>query len=757
MSNTDRHTTSDFTELLDALDLEPVKLKSMPFGQALKELSQHPERADSAHGLLVRAVEEGGEVDIDEEPEERQAYLRMLKDAGIKLYKAFDDVRGSQRTVHKQMQHFRAAAANGYQLFLAVIVKGPPGCGKSMLVDRFKRVLEGQIVHTVDGCPVHENPLNLLKLLSDDAIAQLARKLHLTEEECEKSGRPSLREMLAVAGDPCQHCWSAIMESDCEPDPNKALLNLKVTPMRLSTRSFGVTTWTPNTTLHGALQRGSRGMVDMGELFDGANPLMVGGASPALKVLLEATNDRRIPGGAGGASPSAPHAHLIKSATEALPAPLKDAAEAAAGAVCGPEVKADGNSYQPLDAVLFGQSNEGAWKAFIQSLGKDAGKFTRRFHVFTYPYNTSVTEEALAYRDRIGLMRDVPHFDPMALTLLSLLAVISRLKAEHTVDIVQRARIYDGEKLEVKRTSSNISTGVSGGTSEYWTVQDLWREAAEEEGLNGLDMTVMFNMLSEIIDRSLTEAKFERCVSSYEMITFLRARMTELEKSDGFTDEQRKVLKLCREKFLAPAKSKTDKPGQIEAEYQRVLQRELYEVAAPDFDRRAEAIFQRYRLHVQAFAKNARTVEEAVENVLGGKSRVETVAVDTAFLSDLEDWMGLKTISAKEEFRSKFEAEIFRLNRERRQAGKADDESGDVTWRTLPQVADGIRRKLNSETRQRLERLLKSPLELQDETEDDRRLRAAMFEAFNERGYCKHCLGQALEYFKLYELWNLQS
>lgn len=752
MSTKDRQNTSDFADLASAMDLMPVKLDSILLGQFIRELSEHPERADTAHGLLVRAIEAAGEVDIDKEPEERQPYLRKLKELGIKLYVAFDHVRGSQRFADKQMQHLRAAAANGYQLFLALIIKGPPGCGKSMFVDALKDTLEGHIVYTVDGCPVHENPLNVLTLLSDGAIDKLAAMLHLTEEECETSGKTSLRSMLAVAGKPCQHCWSNVMESECEKDPNQALLKLKVSPMRLSSRKFGISTWTPNSSLPSSLERGSRGMVDMGELFDGANPLM-GVSNPALKILLDATNDRRIPGGSGSGQSKMPPA--IQAAAALAPAGLKDAAEAVAGAVCGPDVQPDGNSYQPLDAVLYGQTNMGAWENFIKSLGKDAGKYTRRFHVLTYPYNTSVTEEEMAYRDRIALMRDVPHFDPMSLTLLALMAVISRLKPEHAVNIVQRARIYDGEKLEVKRTSSSVPS--TGNTSEYWTLQDLWREAGEDEALSGLDMTVMFNMLSEIIDRSLSDTRFERCVSSYEMITFLRKRLAELEKSDGFTDEQRKVLQRCREKFLFGGK-KGDKPGEIEAEYQRVLQRELYEVAAPDFERRAAELFERYRRHVAGFSTN-KQVEEVVQSLTGGPSRTKTMAPDTKFMSELEDWMGLTTQSQKDAFRANLETEIFQIIRQKRAAAQTGDAVEDdlITWSTISKLADGIRKKLNSETRQRLERLLKTDLELQDENEDDRRLRDEMFRTFNERGYCKHCLSQALEYFKLNELWNLQS
>ena len=753
MSNTDRNSTSDFADLLSAFDLEPVTLESITFGEFLRDLPGHPERADTAHGLLVRAVEAQGEVDIDKEPEERRPYLRMLKESGIRLYSAFDHVRGSHRFAHKMMEHLRAAAANGYQLFLAIIIKGPPGSGKSMFVDAIKASLEGQIVHSVDGCPVHENPLNLLKLLSDKAIDELATKLGLTEDECEGAdGKRSLRQMLAVAGEPCQHCWSTVMENKCEKDPNKALLNLKVTPMRLSARKFGVATWTANCSLPNALERGSRGMVDMGELFDGSNPLMQV-SNPQLKILLDATNDRRIPG--NGHTHKGPAAALKDAAAAAeslpLPVPIKDAAKALSDGSCAPEEGPDVFSYQPLDAVLYGQTNMGAWDNFIKSLGKDAGKFTRRFWVPAYAYNTSVTEEEMAYRDRIGLMRDVPHFDPMSLMLLSLLAVISRLKPEHSVDIVERARIYDGERMQIKRTGT-----VGGNTPEFWTAKELWREGGESEALTGLDMTVMFNMLSEIIDRSLRENRFERCVSSYEMITFLRDRLQELESSDGFTEEQRSVIKRCREKFLAPAKSKSDKPGTIEAEYRRILQRELYEVAAPDFERRAAKLFERYRAHVQAQTTNQKKVREEVQPVTGGKPRVEMVDVDTKFMEDLETAMGL-TWSERDTFRASLETNIFAIIRERRAKNASDPKAEDITWETLPKVAQGIRKKLNVETRTRLERLLKTDLELQDETEDDRRLRAEMIRSFNQRGYCAHCLSQALEYFKLNELWALQS
>ena len=223
-------------------------------------------------------------------------------------------------------------------MFLAMIVKGPPGSGKSMLVDAFKAALEGHVVYSVKGCPVHENPINLLTLLSKKSQNQLAKRLGLTAEDSKRSGHPSLKDMLAFAGKPCKHCWSLVMESCAhESDPNQALLNIEVIPQRLSARSFGISTITPKCSVTTAIGRGNRGLVDLGELFDGAaNP--GGGMHPALRPLLDATNDRKL---LGGVNPPPPQV--------AAPAPGTTAPD------CGPNNNPAGTDEVPLDIVLVGQ------------------------------------------------------------------------------------------------------------------------------------------------------------------------------------------------------------------------------------------------------------------------------------------------------------------------------------------------------------------------------------------------------------------
>lgn len=718
---------SDISQLRNQLKLQPVEADSLSFGEFLARLKDKPEMADTAAALLIRAIEKRGETDIEKVPKERQPYLRMLKKMRIVSWKAFDKVKGSQRTVARVMNHLRQAAANGYQLRLALIFKGGPGSGKSFLADAIKSTLEGEVIYAVADCPVHENPINLLNLIlpkeepeRSEAIDRLSRQLHMHDDECEHNDQLSLRDLLASSGEPCQKCWSKIMEGDNKDNPN--LFDVEVKGLRLSSRKFGISTWTMQEPLLSSLAHGSRGIVDMPELFSSASPMAMG----ALSSLLDATNDRRIP---------------------------------AAGKRMPTEAQGDSESgWQPLDAVLLGQTNDGAWERFIASQ-PDPNKFTRRMHILNVPYITSVTEEELAYRDFLDGMRDKPHFGPIALKLAALLAVISRMKKDHEVDIVTRARMYDGEQLIVEKTDKSIATayGAYGGSSsttkktevEHWSVGEFWAEAGEDEGLSGLNMAVMLGIVSQIAELALKDK--DRCVSELEMINFLRLSLAQMAKTPGLTDKEKEVYKNCEEFLKGPKTFDDTEVGLIEAEYRRVLRRQLFAAAAPDFERRAGELFSRYRAHAKANSTGFAEVEETINQA--GIPTLRKEKVDEDFLNDLEQWMGLIGASERNDFRRSIDAEIGVVLESRLQqnAEAGIDEEVDITWQTVPRLAEGIAKKLNEETAKRLEIVLKSEIELTDE---ERAQRREALQRFDKLGYCRHCQEQALAYFRDYKLWN---
>ncbi len=538
------------------------------------------------------------------------------------------------------------------------------------------------------------------------------------------------------------------------------LLEMDIQALRLSSRKFGISTWSKDCTLATALRKGSRGVVDMPEIFGSAGAAAPGSADE-LDLLLEATNDRKIPAGCSESEDG----HDCKDHDHK-------------------KVKASRSGFEPLDCVMIGQTNDGAYERFIKDQA-DPNKFTRRLQIINVPYVTSVSSEESEYQEFIGSMRDKPHFDPMTLKIAALLAVISRMKKEQEVDIVSRARMYDGEQLVVEMknptggtsSSDGFGRGLGGpfGTSapekkevRYWSVGQFWAEAGEDEGMYGLNMPAMLKLMSEVVELAMRgpstpgaasngASKGEApCVSTLEMLQFLRARTAMLMKTPGLTKKEEEVLKNCQEYLKAPT-SIESKAGLIEEEYRRVLRRQFLEVMAPDFDRRATEIFERYRVHSRAFSSGEKKCKEFVEQ--GGKKVERLVDVSTDFLTDIETWMKITTLTDREVFRRSVETQITpyliaAVELKERQAGEENsgEEKIELTWRSLPKLADGIRAKLNDETSKKLGRLLKSEIDLNDE---DKALRREALERFSKLGYCDHCRQVALTYFNDYQLWKL--
>lgn len=704
-------------KLRSLLGLKPVKEEELTFGQFLTRLKDQPFIAETAPSLLVRAIEASGEVEIDKVPAARRPYLRRLKQRGITSYKAFDHVRGSQRVVHRLLNHWRAAAANGYQLFQAVALRGGPGSGKGLLGNACKDVLEDAIVYVLPSCPVHENPLNLLTLLPPASIKEIAKEIGIPDAQLEK--------MLAVAGKPCQDCWKAIMEGkDANNPPN--LIDVPVQAVRLSSRKFGIATWSPapegqGCSLYSALLRGSRGIVDMPELFTVTEPAQ--GEVSELDILIEATNDRSIP-------------------------------------LAGRCSSEDAQGRAPIDAVLIGQTNLGSMNEFLRK-AKDPNRYQRRIQVFDVPYITSVTEEEFAYKDHLEKMKALPHIDPMALKMAALLAVISRLPKEHEVDVVTRARMIDGEDLLVEKKSGSVKSTSSGGgmwggyttttststktEKEYWTVDHF--VGADDDGMFGMNLPDMLSIVSQAVDFYLKRKP--QFLSSLRMIRFLRARIDEMAKRANLTDKDKEVLKNCAE-FLKFARFKGDDPGLIEREYRRVLKRELLQVFAPDYESRAEEIYQKYQLHARFYA-------QGVSNFTDPKNRSRKIDVDTDFLSKVDTAMGLDSWGDdRAQFRRALDAEILSKTQEHAHKREAGDPSASeeltINWKTLPKLEAGIRKMLNDEVEKQIERILSPAVFQLNETEQKHREES--LERFRALGYTEDSLEEALQYVKDFELWK---
>lgn len=712
---------SDLQGLKQHMLLKSIEADSLTFEEFVAKLPQNPEIADTAPALIVRAIKSRGVVDIEKEPLERQGYLRLLQSMRIPAWKAFDHVRGSQATVNRILGHLEAAAANGMQLRQALILIGGPGCGKSFLADAIKATLEGELVYVVDGCPVHENPINLLKLLSAEQLDKLATALGMADPE-----KVTLQSLVHVAGEPCRHCYTKLMyDEQGKPKAEPDLANVSVKVLRLSSRTFGISTWgqtEDGCSLIEAIKQGSAGIVDIPELA--AVQVAQPGKTLQVEALVDATDARRVPD----------------------------------LSMCGE----GGGGFLPINAFILGQTNQGSWDSLLANQ-KDPDKYTRRFAIRSVPYITARVEEELAYKSFLEGMKDAPDFDPLALKLAATLAVLTRVKMIDGLSPLDKVRLMNGETFVVKRYTKSSTGGYSPASTSAAPlttkeIEEMMKKSTEvkdekeREGMYGLTMSFMLGFISELAERAMHAPRhpgFPSCgptVTGIGMIDQLRMKLTQYEQTSGLTDAQKKMVRNAMSEFLLKAETTSDVPGWLEREYRRLLREQILEVFSPDFERRAQEIFLKYQLHARAYGNRLSKVK------LPGLGITKEVDVDVSFLDKIDKGKGLKSnLSDVRDYRGSIDAQLNDLAYSH---GTLPSEKADelkVDWTTLPELKQAIEDFLNADIAKRVERLITVKYDLL--TDDEKAEYTSAFTAFKKLGYNEVSLARALEYAKELKLW----
>lgn len=754
-------------ELTKLLKLTPLTDPPLNFAQFLAELKDHLERADTAPALILRAIKAMGEEKIEDEKDpERRQFLTTLKDVGIPSLLAFKHVCGSQRFAQQMLNFLTAAGSNGAQLKKMMIVEGGPGAGKDYFGDGIEQALEkGAKVYAVKGCPDHENPINLLKLLNEEQLKQMAEATGLGN---------TLFDILAVAGDPCQHCYTNVKGTLAEPKKDPTLECIEVEAIHVSKRSAGVSEWKPgeNCSLIAALRRGNRGFVSLPDVFI-KRELKPGEADERL-ILLDATQYRRLPGVSDGCS--------------------------------------DAAASSPLDAFIVATTNAKALSEFLNTL-PDKDAFTGRSTLLKFPYNLVRVEEVRAYLQEMARYKVVAKFDPLALKMIATLAVISRYavpkEGEPFVHPVDRLRLLQGEPIQVKpRTgsewssvwategSSSSSSGGFGGyggsskpassggvygpeamsipTDVTITAGLMWRLIGKEEGLQGLDMRFMLGLLSQINEIGLKSP--HKCVSALEAIMLLRSAVQNSLSTSNLTDGQKSVLKRCQ-KWLGGEvtstsdwnKSATDRPEVIEAEYRRLLKQQILQVFCADYAQQAQGMYDQYRAHAAAYA-----LGEKMARVKG----IGQVPVNTGLLDDLDRYRlnksSFSSISDDEKkFRGAIESlleeaseKFIRENLPENARELSEEEMREKrieimkrfreTWETIPELANAIRAKLDEKVGKAVEKLLTTEV-TSDLTDIELEQLAKAKQTLTDLGYCEALQKPVLEYAKRVKVWAFKA
>lgn len=727
------------------LELEPQVVETLEFPAFLESLKDNPERAGTAASLFVREVKKAGIVDVNDVEPYRRPYFEMLRKQGIPAYKAFEKVRGSQRFMLRLMRFYEGADQNGRELNQFLVIYGPPGSAKSLTVDSMIKVLEGKVIYAVQGCPDRENPINLLKLLAPEKLIQLSEALGMIERNSNGSVKhDALADLMKTAQEPCAHCFQKVMgmsksdaASGAQAKPN--LSSVKVDGIRLSSRSSGLSVWSPSPKGQGcslptAMRQGNRGMIRMQEAFSAKDAPE--GEVNELQILLEATEGRRLP---------------------------------ASSVECGSSA-----GFIPLDMLIVAETNEGAWTKFNEAQ-PDPLIYGRRSRVFSKPHNTVFSEEVKAYHDFLAQLKTPPKFDPLVLDVVASLSVASHMRDDKDFDgpdLDTRMRLYDGEILALDRSSSStgkppmgMGSGLASASSrpansaqkapkDGYNMTKLWEKAGNEEGMTGLEMGFMFSALSQLARFGIDEGLEKPILKDGEVITslfamdYLKARVELALNTPALERETKTMLERCMG-YLKRAENPTDTPGLIETRYRRWLHAQVFGVFAPDYAKRADEVFKRYRTLSGAIATGR---DSFIDNTHGQGRSVRIQPKDLDFMSRLEKAMGITNSEEVNNFRRSFESDL--IARVAELANLNGDEKVDfdnLSWDSHPDMKKGIKALLDQEIAEKIQRVLSEDVNLKS---DDRKLKEASIARFDELGYSEGARKAVLEYFKKFELWK---
>jgi len=276
------------------------------------------------------------------------------------------------------------------------------------------------------------------------------------------------------------------------------------------------------------------------------------------------------------------------------------------------------------------------------------------------------------------------------------------------------------------------------------------KDEKAREGMFGLNLPFMLSFVSQVADGAMRGPKHpafpdaDPCVTAIGMIDNLRAALEVFKDTNGITKQEKEMVEGLLETWLKKPETTADAPGVLEREYRRLLRQQILDAFSPDYERRAQELFEKYKLHARAFGNNLSKVK------LPGTNK--EVDVDTSFLTLVDKGKSLRvSLGDVRDYRGSIDAQINDLMYSQGTLPSEDAESIKIDWTTLPELKQAIEDYLNADIAKTVDRILAKKYDLLDE--EDKEAFDAAFASFKEHGYCQICFERALDYAKELKLW----
>ena len=339
-----------------------------------------------------------------------------------------------------------------------------------------------------------------------------------------------------------------------------------------------------------------------------------------------------------------------------------------------------------VDTVIVAHSNEAEWQKFKSDHTNEA--ILDRIVVVKVPYNLRLSEEVKIYQKIIRHSDFRAHVAPHTLEIASMFAILSRLDPTPKCDLMTKLKLYNGEEVVEK------------GKTKKLDAQEL-RDDTKREGMNGIST----RFIMKALDNALSDNVEGNCINP---INVREALINMVKESDLPDDNRKQYLE-----FLQDV---------LHKEYLEILEKEITKAFVYSYQEQAEALFQNYLDHAEAFVNKTKVKD---------RNTKEELQPDEGFLKSIEEQIAIIG-SAAEGFRQEVIAYLWASSRRGER----------VSYRSYEPLKEAIEKKLMTSVRDISRIITKARTRDEEQTEKY----DAMVQNLLESGYCTSCVDVVLKY-----------
>src|ERR1700676_4954382 len=249
-----------------------------------------------------------------------------------------------------------------------------------------------------------------------------------------------------------------------------------------------------------------------------------------------------------------------------------------------------------VDTCIVAHSNEAEWQKFKADHTNEA--ILDRIVVVKVPYNLRLSEEVKIYQKIIKNSDFRAHVAPHTLELASMYAILSRLEPTPDRDLITNRRLSKEGRESQKGRTKKID------------VQEL-KEDTKREGMSGIST----RFIMKALDNALSDNVTGNCINPINV----REALISMTKEGDLPDDTRKQYL----EFLQDT---------LHKEYLDLLEKEITCAFVYSYQEQAEALFQNYLDHAEAYVNKTRVRD---------RNTKEELPPDEGFLKSIEEQIAI--------------------------------------------------------------------------------------------------------------------